>query len=63
MHYVNQNPNKERMTINDKWHSNLKDNQHKKSKDKNDIDADDNGHYTIFTKDGRMTNGSGEYIE
>lgn len=32
-------------------------------KDKNDIDADDNGHYTIFTKDGRMTNGSGEYIE
>ena len=32
-------------------------------KDKNDIDADDNGHYTIFTIDGRMTNGSGEYIE
>ena len=32
-------------------------------KDKDDIDASDNGHYTIFTKDGRMTNGSGEYIE
>ena len=32
-------------------------------KDKDDIDASDNGHYTIFLKDGRMTNGSGEYIE
>ena len=27
------------------------------------FDDSDNGHYTIFTKDGRMTNGSGEYIE
>ena len=42
--------------------------KHDKSTDSIDIvekgfDDSDNGHYTIFTKDGRMTNGSGEYIE